>query len=68
MHSEAAKVVNSKKTHKRIWKSESLDRYCWVFIPPGEAMHTYSGNAVTLEQAEEDILKSAEHFIKVHRA
>ena len=31
-------------------------------------MHTYSGNAATLEQAEEDILKSAEHYIEVHRA
>ena len=31
-------------------------------------MHTYTGNAVTLEQAEEDILKSAEHYIQDHRA
>ena len=61
-------MVKSKKTHKRIWKTKDLNRYCWVFIPPGEFMHTYSGNAATLEQAEEDILKSAEHFLEVHTA
>ena len=26
-------------------------------------MHTYSGSAVSLEQAEEDILLSAEHYV-----
>jgi len=59
-------VVKSTKTHKKIWKSEEIDMYHWIFIPPGDHMVSYSGSAPTVEQAEVDILLSAEHYIQVH--
>ena len=50
-------------THKKIWKSEEIDMFHWIFIPPGDHMISYSGSAPTVEKAEEDILLSAQHFV-----
>ena len=61
--SQAEQLIANDKSHAKIWRSQTTDRYCWVFIPPGVVEHQYSGFAKSVEKAEEDIILSAEHFI-----